>query len=240
MSEKIEVILVDSGSSTTKSAEVIAGEIVNRKKWNSAEELLSKYPEQSFIVSSVQKNLSELRRIFRKESDIILDHTSKIPIQLDYETPQTLGPDRIALAVGANHLFPNQDNLIIDVGTCVTFDVIDQNRIFRGGTISPGLTMRMKAMAEMTKSLPDISGEWRTIKSQKYGKTTKESLLNGSFGGLINEINGMIEIVKKDFASINIILTGGDANYFDSRIKAHIFVGSKIVEIGLYRIWKNQ
>lgn len=240
MSEKIEVILVDLGSTTIKSAEVVAGEIVNRNKWQGVEELHAKYSQSPFVVSSVRKNLSDLRRVFNKKTDIILDHTCRIPIELDYDTPETLGPDRIALAVGAYHLFPNEDNLVIDVGTCVTFDVIDRKGIFRGGTIAPGLTMRMKAMAEMTKSLPDISGEWQSIKSQRYGKTTKESLLNGSFGGLINEINGMIEAVKKDFASINIILTGGDANFFDSRLKAHIFAGSKIVEIGLYRIWKYQ
>lgn len=240
MSEKIEVILVDSGSSVTKSAEVIAGEVVNREKWKSPQELIQQYHDHAFVVSSVRKNLTELRTVFKGERDIVLDHTTKIPITLAYETPETLGPDRIALAVGANHMFPNQDNLIIDVGTCVTFDVIDRNGNFKGGTIAPGLTMRMKAMAQMTKSLPDISEEWQSINTQRYGKTTKQSLLNGSFGGLLHEIKGMIETVKEDFASINIILTGGDANFFDSRIKAHIFAGSKIVEIGLYRIWKYQ
>ena len=95
-------------------------------------------------------------------------------------------------------------------------------------------------MADYTKSLPDISSEWEQIDQQLLGKTTRQSLLNGSYFGLLNEINASIETIKQDFTSINIILTGGDAKFFESRLKAHIFAGSKIVEIGLYRIWLHQ
>jgi len=240
MSEKIEVLLVDLGSSTIKSAEVINGEVQNRKTWSTIEEVRNQYQGNSVIVSSVRKNLPELRNIFDGEKDIILSHEIKLPIKLDYKTPETLGPDRIALSVGANHLFPERDNLIIDLGTCATMDVVDKEATFRGGIISPGLRMRMRAMSKFTDSLPDISEEWQSIEAGDYGKTTKESLLRGSFYGMVNEINGTIKTVSKDFASINIILTGGDANFFESRIKAHIFAGSKIVEIGLYRIWNYQ
>ncbi len=240
MSEKIEVILVDLGSTLIKSAEVIDGEIQNRKTWDDIGLLKGHYSETPVIISSVRKDLDQLKNLFPEKGSIILNHETTLPITLDYRTPETLGPDRIALAVGANELFPNKNNLIIDLGTCMTIDIVDSEGTFHGGIISPGLTMRMKSMAQFTKSLPDISNEWQEIDSKNYGKTTKESLLSGSFNAMIHEINSTLETLNKDFASINIILTGGDAKFFESRIKAHIFAGSKIVEIGLYRIWKYQ
>ncbi|MEQ9402014.1 MAG: type III pantothenate kinase [Cyclobacteriaceae bacterium] len=240
MSDKIEVILVDIGSSVIKSAEVIDGSITNHQVWNKISDLQDSYDNVPFAVSSVRKNVSELKSVFSKSKDLVLDHQTRLPVVLNYETPDTLGPDRVALAVGANHLFPNENNLIIDMGTCITIDLIDKNGIFQGGTISPGLLIRMKAMSNYTHSLPDISHEWGNIPERWPGKNTKESLLSGSLSGVVNELNGAIETIRKELASINIILTGGDAKFFDSRIKAHIFAGSKIVEIGLYRIWKYQ
>ncbi len=240
MSEKIEVILVDSGSSVIKSAEVIDGEIQNRKTWDEINLLKEYYHRSPVIISSVRKNHVELGNLFPENKNIILSHKTPLPIKLDYKTPETLGADRIALSVGAHHLFPDENNLIIDLGTCMTFDIIDNSGTFHGGIISPGLKMRMQSMAHYTKSLPDIYNEWQSVNAGDYGKTTKESLLTGSFNAMIHEIKSTIETIGKDFASINIILTGGDANFFESRIKAHIFAGSKIVEIGLYRIWKYQ
>ncbi len=240
MSEKIEVILVDLGSTVIKSAEAIDGEIQNRKTWDTIDSLKKHYSGLPVIISSVRKNLSELEDLFPEKESIVLSHKTSLPIKLDYKTPETLGPDRIALSVGAHHIFPEENNLIIDLGTCATLDLVDRNGTFRGGIISPGLKMRMKAMAQFTKSLPDISEEWESIKKVDYGTTTKESLLCGSFHAMIHEIQSTIQTLNKDFASINIILTGGDAKFFESRIKAHIFAGSKIVEIGLYRIWKYQ
>ncbi len=240
MTEKIEVILVDIGSTSIKSAEVINEEVGNRRTWPSIDELLGNYHSIPYAITSVRNNHNDLHTMFDGDQDLILDHRSKLPIEIDYDTPETLGADRIALAAGANYLFPNSDNLVIDMGTCVTMDLVDSKGVFRGGTISPGLIMRMKAMANYTKSLPDISDDWDKIEERKLGRTTRESLRIGAFNGLQFEINGAIAALKEDFATFNIILTGGDAKYFDSHIKAHIFAGSKIVEIGLYRIWKYQ
>ena len=240
MSEKIEVMLIDAGNTSIKSAEVINGNFLNKKMWKSVVELRGNYQTIPKIISSVRGDHNSLKKLFHSDTDIILDHNTKIPIQIDYHTLETLGVDRIALAVGANYLFPQQHTLIVDLGTCVTMDVIDKESLFRGGAISLGLTMRMKAMAHFTSVLPDISSDWKEIVERNCGKSTKESLLNGSYKGLINEINGTIETISHDFSPLNVILTGGDAHFFDSRIKAHIFAGSKIVEMGLYRIWKYQ
>lgn len=241
MRKQIEVITVDTGNTSIKSSEVVNGTLINSQKWNSMDDLVNGYPDLPIVVSSVNKSHLEALKDKRCSSRILLlDHQVKIPIKIDYDTPETLGADRIAAAVGAHHLFPNQNNIIIDLGTCLTIDSIDKQGIYHGGSISPGLIMRMQSMARYTANLPDISHEWKTIGEYLLGKTTKQSLFNGSFKGLLYEINGAVETLKENMASCNVILSGGDAHFFESRIKAHIFAVSKIVEIGLYRIWKYQ
>ncbi len=240
MSEKIEVILVDIGTTVIKSAEVINEKIGALRNWDQITDLIMNYSDIPMVLSSVGIPPSKLAPQLNPDKDLLINHQTKIPVWLRYKTPETLGVDRMVAAVGVNHLFPDEDNLIIDLGTCATIDFIDKKGIFHGGTITPGLTLRMRAMSHFTESLPDISGEWQKIAENRSGRSTKESLLNGSLTGLTYELNAIIETYSKNFASLNIILTGGDAQFFESRIKAHTFAGSKIVEIGLYRIWKYQ
>ena len=237
MSEKLEVILVDVGNTSIKTTEVVNGNFINSKVWKDITEVINQYKESPLMISSVRQ-LPEI--ILEGENVKVLSHLTHLPISLDYHTPETLGTDRIAAAVGAMEYFPNQNNLIVDVGTCMTIDLVDSSGTFRGGIISPGLKMRMKSMSSFTAQLPDISSEWEAINSKELGKTTKECLYSGSFLGMVHEINGAIQTLKKDFTSLNTILTGGDAHFFESKLKAHIFAGSKIVQKGLYRIWKYQ
>lgn len=237
MVEKLEVILVDIGNSSIKTTEVVNGDFKETMVWNKLNEVFIKYKGLPMMISSVRK--LDLNNLDLTNAQI-LTHNTPLPIELDYNTPETLGPDRIAAAVGANELFPDADNLVIDMGTCITIDLIDHTGTFRGGIISPGLKMRMKAMASYTDQLPDISDEWGQLTSDELGKTTKECLLSGSFLGIVHEINGVLRTLEKDFTSLNMILTGGDAHFFESKLKAHIFAGSKIVQKGLYRIWKHQ
>ncbi|MBC6400965.1 MAG: type III pantothenate kinase [Ekhidna sp.] len=237
MNKKIEVLLIDIGNTCVKSAEVINKRIESEKKWNSLSDLKETYqPDVPFCICNTGKRKLD----FGNRPVWIVSHKSRIPLSLDYKTPETLGPDRIAAAVGCFELFPGLNSLLIDIGTCVTIDFISKKGIFEGGIISPGLKMRMKSMAESTANLPDISDEWGDIERSKIGKTTKECILQGSYFGIIREINEVIATFKREFTSINVILSGGDANHFESHIKAHIFAGSKMVLKGLYRIWKNQ
>ncbi len=237
MDEKIEVILIDVGNSSVKTTEVMNGKFVNTKVWSeSISSVIAHYHSLPMIISSVKKLSSELL----DDNITVLSHLSKLPIKLDYDTPDTLGADRIAAAVGAMEMFPAENNLIIDLGTCMTIDLIEKDGIFRGGVIAPGLKMRMKSMAHFTDKLPDISAEWENIKSGELGKSTKQCLFSGSYWGIIHEINGVLQTLRHDFTSLNTILTGGDAYFFESKLKAHIFAGSKIVQRGLYRIWKYQ
>lgn len=237
MSEKLEVLLVDIGNSSIKTTEVVNGDFRNTKIWEELEDVLSMYVEVPMMISSVRKTNPEA---FQNAGAIILSHQTPLPITLNYHTPETLGADRIAAAVGAYDLFPDRDNLVVDLGTCMTIDLVDSKGEFRGGIISPGLTMRMKAMANYTDQLPDISSDWKELNSEQLGKTTKECLFSGTYWGILHEINGVLQTLEKDFTSLNMILTGGDAHFFESKLKAHIFAGSKIVQKGLYRIWKHQ
>ncbi|WP_420317434.1 type III pantothenate kinase [Ekhidna sp.] len=234
---KVEVILVDVGNSSIKTTEVSNGEFSPTKKFSEFSDLLENYTKYPMIISSVRKLPFFIEE---RSNTILLNYETPLPIALNYSTPVTLGADRIAAVVGANEIFPDKDNLVIDLGTCMTIDLIDSAGTFQGGIISPGLRMRMKSMSHYTDQLPDISEEFIELSSGVIGKSTKECLYSGSFWSIIHEINGVIRTLEEDFTSLNMILTGGDAHFFESKLKAHIFAGSKIVQKGLYRIWKYQ
>ena len=237
MSYEIEVVLVDVGNTSTKSAEVVEGKIVNEKRWDDIGELDGYYADDiAFCVCNTGKKELTLQ----KRRSMVVDKDAPLGLKLDYHTPETLGSDRIAAAVGCYELFPNQNSLLIDFGTCITMDVISKEGEFKGGVIAPGLKMRMHSMSKFTANLPDISNEWESLEKNLLGKSTKECLQSGSYFGIIHEINGLKSQLASEFTSLNVILSGGDAHYFESKVKAHIFAGSKIVLTGLYRIWKNQ
>ena len=186
------------------------------------------------ILSSVAGDYKELCPV--PDNVLCFFSSTPIPIMVDYETPLTLGLDRIAASVGAHYEFPANNSLIIDMGTCVTYDVIDKIGKFQGGAISPGFKIRMKAAAHFTNSLPDISSVHLKYQSKFPSKSTKKGLLKGIEQGLIYEINGFITNFKKEYDDPIIIMTGGDFAYFESYIKGFIFVRPEIVLTGLHKI----
>ena len=236
VNEKIEVILLDIGNTLIKSVEVIEGELQNWKTWENLSLFNDSYPADIPIMVSSVSHFN--KKILSNRTITVLSHKMELPISLNYLTPETLGNDRIAAAVGAWALFPDENSLIIDVGTCITIDVLDSKGVFQGGAISPGMKMRMKAMADFTHQLPDVSHEYKEIELKTLGKSTKECLISGVINGISNELNGAINTITQDFTSINVILTGGEAQFFESKLKKPIFAGSKVVQIGLYSIWK--
>lgn len=234
MTHPIEVLLVDVGNTRIKSAEVSSGQIVSNKEWKEMDSLYRYYGSELPMIACNTRS-----EILHRNNLINVNDQIPLPIQLTYDTPETLGADRIAAAVGANHLFPAKNNLVIDLGTCITMDFISKERVFEGGVIAPGVKMRMKSMRYFTGSLPDISDTWESIPYQNLGTSTASCLLAGSYGSILREIDGVERDLKDKFTSINVILTGGDAHYFESKVKAHIFAGSKIVLEGMYQIWKH-
>lgn len=153
----------------------------------------------------------------------------RLPVRLDYGTPGTLGADRIAAAAGAVDIFPGEDCLIFDFGTALTVDFVKGGGIFSGGNISPGLSMRLRAMHEFTGKLPmvEASGPFGIV-----GKTTAEALVNGAVLGMMFEVERYIT----DNPGCKVIFTGGDAIFFAKMLKTPIFVACNLVLIGLSKI----
>ena len=164
---------------------------------------------------------------------IILTYETPLPIKNKYSTPQTLGNDRLANAVGASIIFPKKNVLIIDMGTCIKCDFIDKNKNYLGGSISPGLQMRFKALKKYTAKLP-------LIKPSKdfslTGDSTEQSILSGVQNGIIFEINGMIDQYEKKYDELKVIITGGDHPFFANHLKSSIFAAPNLTLQGLNEI----
>ncbi|MFY7913010.1 MAG: type III pantothenate kinase [Emticicia sp.] len=185
------------------------------------EELIQLNNVKNIIISSVTKSQTELEDIFKGFSiyKLFLSPDTPIPIKKHYETPQTLGSDRLAGAVGANFLFPNQNVLIIDMGTAIKYDYVSSIGAFEGGIISLGMRIRFEALHTFTKRLPLVEAEGIP---DLIGKNTKACIQSGVINAIIAEANGMIENYAK-LGSCQVILCGGDASFFESQIKKPTF-----------------
>ena len=199
---------------------------------NAIKRLLEIYSIEKAILSSTQTIAEDILRLFNNSSKyIILGHHSDLPFQIEYDTPATLGRDRIAGIAGAQILFPKQNVLVIDAGTCITYDILTADRRYIGGNISPGLRMRLQSMHTFTDQLPliDLTNEDIPM----VGTSTKTALLAGAVHGARKEIQGFVQYYKKRFINLNIVLTGGDAPFFVNSLKSKIFADSNLVLKGL-------
>ncbi|HLA54462.1 MAG TPA: type III pantothenate kinase [Flavobacterium sp.] len=152
-----------------------------------------------------------------------------------YETPLTLGIDRMVLASGAALQFPNQNRLVIDAGTCITYDFIDEKDHYHGGAISPGIQLRYQALHNYTAKLPLLSVE---APANYVGKSTAASIHSGVVNGVVHEIDGFINQYQQDYSNFIIILTGGDADFLAKRLKNTIFANSNFLLEGLNRTFQ--
>ncbi len=194
-----------------------------------------KYPIGRMIVASTKLGIPAEIREFGQKMTLYLElsHETSLPVELDYDTPETLGRDRIAAAVGALALYPGQGVIIVDAGTCITYDFLDQNGVFRGGNISPGMQMRLKAMHEFTDKLPLAPFQ---IQNEILGKSTIMALQNGAIRGTKFEIESFIRHMQQKFGDLTVIFTGGDANNFVDFFNSKIFVVQNLILIGLNKI----
>jgi type III pantothenate kinase len=152
-----------------------------------------------------------------------------------YQTPKTLGIDRMVLASGAVLKYPNQNRLIIDAGTCITYDFIDENDNYHGGAISPGMHLRYKSLNNFTANLPlldidDFNNQMDLeINPNLIGNSTQNSIHSGVINGLVFEIDGFIDQYQQQYSNFIIILTGGDAEFLAKRLKNTIFANSNFL-----------
>ena len=186
------------------------------------------------LICSVAHTPEDLKEYFKEfEKAIFLSHETRLPIINKYGTPQTLGFDRIAAVIGANSLFPDKDNLIIDLGTAIKYDIITKDAEFLGGIISPGMQMRFKALHTFTKKLPFLEAD--NI-PELIGNSTETCMKSGVINGISAEINGLIAAYQREYSNLHVLLTGGDAGFFESQINYPTFAAPKLVLEGLNRI----
>ncbi len=232
-------LIIDIGNTTAKVA-VYDNEVVEDYRFEKfvvdhLKIIIRKYPLlNNAILSSTSTTDTELIEYCEKEFNtfIYLSHTTPIPIRNGYESP-SLGKDRLAIAVGANSMFPDSNVLVFDLGTAITIDFISEDNEFMGGNISPGLNMRYKAMNHYTANLPLLK------KSKKYsliGRNTNNAIIFGVQTGILFEIEKYIDVFSTKYNDLKIILTGGDADLFVNEIKSCIFVVPKLVFEGLNKI----
>ena len=235
-------LVIDIGNTRIKYAGFINGQIQTKGYCiePELENLLKTFSGNvnSIILSSV-KPVSEALMFEVKNcssKSFVLSSEMEMPFKNRYESPKTVGADRLALVAGAMFRFPNVPTLIIDAGTCMTFDFIDANTTYHGGAISPGLQMRLKALNAYTEMLPLVDLE---PPKDLIGKNTKESILSGVVNGMLKELDGIIDAYKLRYPEMKIILTGGDLAFFDKKLKNSIFADADSLLKGLYFILKQ-
>lgn len=197
-------------------------------------DLIQEFQPNFSILSSVIHHPESINELLgQKTSFHLLNHTSKLPITTPVGKPSSIGADRLALCAAAVHLFPNQHNLAIGLGSCITYNYISPRHEFLGGSISPGMNMRFMAMHEQTALLPLVEA---TQQFPLIGYDTKTNLQSGVILGIAAEIDGFIEQYAQKFTNFNVLLTGGDMPFFVPHLKKRIFADPYLIFKGLYAI----
>lgn len=236
-------IIIDRGNSCAKVALFDKKIIV--KSWKTEDlteqflsEIINKYSLSAGIISSVGKTDSSVIAFLHHHipSFFELNNNIFLPLKVDYDTPNSLGVDRIAAAVGAYSQKPGKNLLIIDVGTAITIDYVSQEGVYKGGNISPGMDMRFKSLNDYTIKLPLIKKEGDI---PKLGYDTETAIRAGVIGGIIRELDSYIDEYQKK-EEVFTFLTGGNSFYFDSKLKNSIFADGNLVLKGLNEILNFQ
>ena len=210
------------------------------------EKTLKKYPNITNLVVASVGNVLEIE-FLKWQNDLkvhFLSHKTRFPFQNLYKTPLTLGIDRMVLAAGAVLQFPTKNRLVIDAGTCITYDFIDENDNYLGGAISPGLQLRYETLHHFTAKLPllslnDLKNGVDCIPEPKLiGNSTQQSIHSGVINGLTNELNGFINQYESQYSNFIIILTGGDTEFLAMRLKNTIFANRNFLLESLNQIYQ--
>jgi type III pantothenate kinase len=233
-------LIIDAGNTRVKVAvfeqsTLIEVLVIDRRKFLSEiKKIVKNHNISNGILSSVsfipEKKVERLKYLLNL---VLLSSSTKVPFINLYETPKTLGVDRIALVSGAVKKFPNKNILIIDAGTCITFDFVNDKSAYFGGAISPGIEMRYKSLHAFTSKLPILE---KNYPQNFIGKNTNESINSGIVNGVTQEIKGVINQYKKKYKDLTVVLTGGDTNFLAKQLKSSIFAHQNFLLEGLNEI----
>lgn len=233
-------LVVDIGNTKIKAAVFKSDQLIESVSFeeSEAEKVLlgldGQYNLKACILSSVKGQNQTVMAALRKLPVFIeLDHQTKVPFYNAYGTPSTLGKDRIALVAAASYQYPKRNTLIIDAGTCITYDFLSDQNEYLGGAISPGMNIRYRSLHDYTSKLPKLS------KSEEYsliGSSTAESIHSGVINGIVQEIQGVINQYKEKYPDLTVILTGGDTKFLFKQLKNGIFAHQNFLLLGLNQI----
>ena len=232
-------LIVDEGNTLCKIAVLDKSEVLC--EWSAGEfdmakaaELVEQFSVDKAVVASTRGGAEQICEQLRSKIDRVLHFSSQteVPIEIEYSSRQTLGADRIAVAVGVVCEMGIRDALIVDMGSAITYDIVEDG-VFKGGNISLGVAMRFRALNEFTASLPLCEA---TEPNNKFGQSTKEAIEQGVMQGVLHEIEGYVERISAENNKKSIIFCGGDAESFVNRIKSAIFAPRKLMFTGLNRI----
>lgn len=231
-------LIIDVGNSFVKLAVFNQAKIIFKTScelellFKEVDYIKHKFPViKKAIVSSVGKFSKAQLNILNQDFELIeLTHKTRVPFKNCYETPTTIGIDRIALVSASVFKYPKQNVLIIDAGSCITFDFITNQNNYLGGAISLGVRMRYKALNNFTAKLPLL----QTKKPENIiGSSTNSSIHSGVVNGVLYEIDGIINEYKEKYPDLTVILTGGDAKFLSKQLKSSIFANSNFLLEGL-------
>lgn len=229
-------LVIDLGNSLMKVAVFDNGQILERFITNVPGQdflkgIITRFPVKRAILSSVVKDSMNISGYLESVLELMeFNYKTPVPVTNLYETPETLGPDRLACVTGANHLYPGRNVLVIDAGTCIKYDLITSDGAYRGGSISPGISMRYTSLHNFTGRLPLLGSE-----SIGYltGKTTAESIHSGVMNGVFAEVDSIIAAYRNIYPDVLILFTGGNLVYFEGKLKNPIFAVPDLLFTGL-------
>jgi len=236
-------LVIDIGNTRVKAAVFEQKELRHFCVFASLTELLNaslvaKHSIKRCIIGSVVNEIEPFVEELRKQIPVLLfDSNTPVPLKNLYKSAHTLGSDRLAAAIGGNAQAPGEDILVIDAGTCIKYNFVNAANEYLGGAISPGLQMRFKAMNFYTSRLPLL--EVDESYSELIGTDSRESMLAGAQLGAVAEVDGFIERYRQRFNNIKVFLTGGDAEFFASRLKKPIFADQFLILKGLNEILQH-
>ena len=231
-------LCIDLGNTKGKAAIFENNELLNAFQFETSEvvtsiqDIIATYAPEKAILSSVINHPEALNNLLNDniKKVIVLNNETRLPIVNAYSSPETLGMDRIALVAAANHLHPENDNLVICMGSATTYNFIAKNRFFRGGAIAPGVGMRFSALNDYTDKLPLVNPKGELL---LIGYDTESSIRSGVLFGVKAEVEAMIEQYQQKYPNIVISITGGYYPYFDFKVKNQIFADAHLLLKGL-------
>jgi len=231
-------LIIDVGNSYVKFAVFQQSSLIHKSIFELSEfapaylNLKERFPKiNEVIISSVGKLAAEKIDLIKRDFKVlVLDSNTKLPFKNLYKTPKTLGVDRMALVSATINQFPDSNVLIIDAGTCITYDFVNSKNEYLGGAISPGIRLRYQSLNNFTANLPLLEAE---MPLDILGDSTTSAIHSGVINGILKELDGIIDEYQKKYSDLTVILTGGDANFLSNQLKNSIFANSNFLLEGL-------